>query len=272
MASFRYDDIGISLAWSDKLKVHRLYRLGISVDNPLHVLATLNDIPGDYSHQSVIIVSVNKNLYIHLVAQLLAGEDKNTFDYDYVSRLDVNCLRLSGAGKIRIRRLFYRLPLFEILQLRYKQLPVYGIRMVEIQSLTLFHRKMALVLVIGNLISQKARVKNEIKSNGGYITTGECVIVGSGKNSHAEVIFTDAMGNPRSEKINKDYGQKIIIAHSTFNDIDIICLDKEPSEAILAEYGNGKFIGPCSKIDLSNTQEDEQTRAKYTKLYTIKED
>lgn len=116
-----------------------------------------------------------------------------------------------------------------------------------------------------------SRVKNEIYRNGGYIAIGDYAMVGYGKSSKFEVLFTDAVGNRRRERAIKYCGKNVIIAHSAFNDIDIICLNEKPTEELLEEYKNGKFIGPCSKIDLNNAQEDDKLRARYEKLYTKKD-
>lgn len=128
----------------------------------------------------------------------------------------------------------------------------------------------AFELALATHLLTPIRVKYEIKRKGGFITTGHCTWAGSGKGSHVEVIYIDAKNNLSSEMISKFYEGKIIIAHSAYNDTDIICLDKKPPKALIEKYKNGIFIGPCTQIDLANAKENSGIRENYNKLYTRK--
>lgn len=117
-------------------------------------------------------------------------------------------------------------------------------------------------------VSKESRVTSEIKRNGGYITVGESYEIKLNKYKLFMIKFFDATGEICIAHTDKYYGKNIIVAHSTFNDSDVICLSKYPSEDMKNKYKNGIFIGPCSNINLYKAEEDNRTREKYLKLYT----
>lgn len=67
------------------------------------------------------------------------------------------------------------------------------------------------------------------------------------------------MGNGRNDGFSYE-GENIIIAHSTFNDVDIICLNHDSIRAWPRRFNGGVFIGPCKEIDLNNIKENPEIR------------
>ena len=88
MTSLRDDDVCVTLAWFDELKVHRLHCVRVSFDYPLDSLSSLDDISGHDSHQSVVIVCINEDLDVHKLAELRICEDKDSFHDDDISWLE----------------------------------------------------------------------------------------------------------------------------------------------------------------------------------------
>lgn len=125
-------------------------------------------------------------------------------------------------------------------------------------------------LLTREVFFKNIRIKNEIKRNGGYVTVGHCEISGSGKHQYTEVVFKDAMGHKCRENITKFYEGNIIIAHSLYNDIDVVCLKDKPTNDLLKKFAKGMFIGPCSSIDIYNARPDNQLQIIYRSLYTQK--
>ena len=88
MTSLRYNDVSIPLARLDELEIHWLDRLAVALNDLLYGFASLDDVPCHHPHQPVVIIRIHENLDIHLVSELLAGEDQDALDDDYLGRLD----------------------------------------------------------------------------------------------------------------------------------------------------------------------------------------
>ena len=125
MTALRDNDVGISLARLNELQVHRLYSLGVSLNDPFHSLASFNDIPCHYTHQSVIIVSVDKNLDVQKLAKLRIRKYQDSFYDDDICRLHSYSLILRpSASDIGIYGLLDFLAVTKFLELRSKKIEI----------------------------------------------------------------------------------------------------------------------------------------------------
>ena len=88
MSTLRNDDVSVTLAWLDELKIHRLYGVRIALDYPFYGLSALHDIACHNSHKSVVIICINEDLDVHQLAEFRICEDENAFYDDHISRLD----------------------------------------------------------------------------------------------------------------------------------------------------------------------------------------
>ena len=98
VASLRDDDVGVALARLDELEIHRLDRARVPLDHPVHVLSSFGDVARHHAHEPVVIVGVHEDFHVHLFAQLLAGENQDAFDYDYVGRFHGHGLGLRAGA------------------------------------------------------------------------------------------------------------------------------------------------------------------------------
>ena len=152
MSSLRDDDVCVALARLNELEVHGLDGIGVALDHPVYVLSAFGDVPGHDPHQAVIVIGIDEDLDIHLVAQFLAGEDEDALDDDYISGLHGDGFGLgTRAGYIGIDRLVDGLAGLELRQLLAEEVPVYGVGMVEVVVALLFVSQVAGVLVVGVL-------------------------------------------------------------------------------------------------------------------------
>lgn len=152
MSALRNDDICVALAGFNELQVHRLDCVCVVADGSLNGTAALCDVSDYDAHKAVIVVGVYEYLDIHLVAELLAGKDEDSFHYYDFSRLYGHGFGLGpGAGDVGVYRLLDRLALLEFTYLLAQKFPVDGIGVVEVDFLPFFRGKMAGVLVIGVL-------------------------------------------------------------------------------------------------------------------------
>ena len=138
MTSLRNDYVRISFAWLDELEVHGLHCLCVALYDPFGCLSSFRDVSGYDPHYPVVIVSIHKELYVHLFAKLRACEDEYAFHDDHICRMYGDCLILgTGAGDVGIDRLFHASPVSKLFDMLAEQIEIYRVRMVEI-VVTLF--------------------------------------------------------------------------------------------------------------------------------------
>ena len=88
MPSLGNDYIGVALARLYELQIHRLDCPAVSLDYPADILTPFGNVSCHNPHQAVIVVGIDKYLQVELTAELFAGEDEYSFDYDYVCGFD----------------------------------------------------------------------------------------------------------------------------------------------------------------------------------------
>ena len=92
-ATFWYDNISISLGWLNKLLVHRLEHLTVSVNDHLHISSTLHNITGNVADKSLVSIRINEYLNIHHITQTLVKQCHYALNDDNRLRLYMNgCL------------------------------------------------------------------------------------------------------------------------------------------------------------------------------------
>ena len=149
MTSLRNDYVRISLAWLDELEVHRLDSLGVALYDPFGSLSSFSDVSGYDPHYPVVIVSIHKELYVHLFAKLLACEDEYAFHDDHICRMYGDCLILgTGAGDVGIDRLLHASPVSKLLDMLAEQIEIYRVGMVEIVVALFLVGAVAEILVV----------------------------------------------------------------------------------------------------------------------------
>ena len=147
-STLRDNEVGIALCRLDKLFVHRLQDIAITVENHLCGASSLYRISLDDTYQSLVWVGIHEDFQVHEVAQLLLPKRHYTFDDDDFAWLDVYRFRQSVADKVAVSGLLDAFPLSQSLYLFGQKLPVEGVGMVEVDMLALFWRKMCCVVVV----------------------------------------------------------------------------------------------------------------------------
>lgn len=148
LAALRNNQVGITLRRLDELFMHRLEDIAITVENHLCGAASLYRISLNNADKSLVWVSIDEDLQIHEVAQLLLPQGHNAFYDDDFARLDVDGFRQTIADEVAVSGLLDALPFSQSLDLLGKKLPVEGVRMVEIDATTLFWSEMSGVVVV----------------------------------------------------------------------------------------------------------------------------
>ena len=80
VSSLRYYQVSIPFARLDELQVHRLYSLAVALDDPFNGLSAFNYVTGHYPHEPVVIVSINKNLDVHQLAEPRVGKYQDSLN------------------------------------------------------------------------------------------------------------------------------------------------------------------------------------------------
>ena len=130
---------------SHKLQVHRLLVPGYSVPLPLRRASSLDHIPLDHTDKTFVRICIDKYFQVHQVSVIEGRIKRGSLDDDNITRLDMNGLGQSAAGKIRISRL---LDAFQQGGLALRGAANQMRRMVEINILTFLTGNMAAIFVI----------------------------------------------------------------------------------------------------------------------------
>src|SRR5574344_112861 len=143
-----YNQIGKLLRRFDKLLMHRFQYLLITTQYILHRTATLHHVSADIADQPYIIVGIHEYLQIHHIAQTFVMQRHDTLNDDYLFRLHVYSFLQSVAQDIRISGLFDSLTRLQQSDMLREKFAVEGIRMIEVDSASLFFRHVRSIIVV----------------------------------------------------------------------------------------------------------------------------
>lgn len=114
------NDVGVSFCRFDMLQMHRFQNPFVAFDNHFDRTSSFDNIPIDDSDKSVVGICIDEYFHIHHVSELFIAKNKNTFDDDYIARLDGYCLVGAGTCQERIYGLFDGVSRFQFFQMFYQ--------------------------------------------------------------------------------------------------------------------------------------------------------
>jgi hypothetical protein len=111
VSASRNDYVRVALAGLDELKVHRLNRRQILLDDLVERSATIVRIALDAADESNVGISIDEHLDVAQFANPVVDEKQNAVDHDYIRRLNACVVATSKVSDEIIFRLLDRFPL-----------------------------------------------------------------------------------------------------------------------------------------------------------------
>ena len=111
--------------------------------------------------EALVGVGVNEYLQVHQLAQLLLPQRHDTLDDDYLARLHVYGLLQAVAHQVAVGGLLDGFPLPEFLDMLGQQIPVKGIRVVEVNLSAVLHSEVRVVIIVGVLWDDRHTSRRE---------------------------------------------------------------------------------------------------------------
>ena len=134
----RQDDVGRALGGLNELLVHGFHKGLVVTQHVLPGTATLSDVATNDAHQALVTVGIHKHLDIHTLTQLFINQHHDTFHNNDLGGMHINHLLRTGTSDVGVDRHGNGLTLFQAVEVVDEQVPLDGIRVVEVDLLLLF--------------------------------------------------------------------------------------------------------------------------------------
>jgi hypothetical protein len=80
------DQVGVPFGRFDELLEHRLHRASVLLDDGFHGTQTVAHVADETTHEAFVVVLVDEDPNVHLVAKRLVLQDQNALEQDDVRR------------------------------------------------------------------------------------------------------------------------------------------------------------------------------------------
>ena len=148
VAAVGQDDVGMLLRGFDKLVVHGFEHVAIFLNQHFERVTALGDVALDDAKQALVGTGVDKELEVHLFAQVAIVERHDALDDDHFAWLHVDCFLAARAREVGIGGLFDGHAVAKLLNLVGEQRPIEGVGMVEVREFTKFFGHVPLMFVV----------------------------------------------------------------------------------------------------------------------------
>ena len=148
VATLGEDDVGVALGGIDEFQVHRPHALEVLVHHAVHRSAALDDVATRAADEAHLRIGIDEPFDVHDHAQLGVDEDGNALEHDHEMVADQAVLSQPAVLAVDVYRLFELVAVEELPGVKFQQLAVERVRMVEIAELA---------VAVGNVVQILAR-------------------------------------------------------------------------------------------------------------------